>query len=372
MRLNVLLLLAVLVVLAACSPNEDEFVVIQALNSQGELVIPIDHTISSRPSNLDYFHSEELLLVSNPLTNSILRYSLASGRWLPEIIFEPEGPNGVSRLGAIHQVSLDTLIVLDGQALVKIVDANGNVIFSAFPSVNYNILSSTATKPYLHNGFIFLYNRGLFESNWGNFKNLENNSIAVSLRLSDSTTHTWLKYPEKFKDVVWDSQFLWYYTTRNDDKGELIYANSGSDSVDVIFGDFTFKKYYFGSKLLGHPKPYPLPVGQSAIAQQERSDWLINKAYVYGHIHYDPYKKLYYRFILLPANNGTSLGDKLLGLLVTDEKFSAVREYVFDNAYQQRLNYGPIFITPDGLHIFSADESEDHWKWYIFEPSLFE
>lgn len=372
MRLNVLMVLAVLFVLTACSSNEDESLVIHSLKSLGELVIPIDHTMPSRPSNLDYFYSEELLLVSNPFTNSILRYSLASGSWLPEITFEPEGPNGVKRLGAIHQISSDTLILMDGQAFVKIVDGKGKVIFSAVPTVNYNILSSTATKPYLHNGFIFLYNRGLFESNTDNFKNLANNSIAVSLKLSDTTTHTWLRYPDKFKDNDWDSQFLWYFTTRNNQTGELIYANTGSDSVDVITSDFIFKTYYFGSTALGNPKPYPLPVGQSATFQQERTDWLINRAYVYGHIHYDPYKKYYYRFILLPAKNGTSLGDKLLGLLVTDEQFSIVREYVFDDAYQQRLNYGSVFITPDGLHIFSADESEDHWKWYIFKPSLFE
>jgi len=367
MRLYVLV---VVCFLSACSSKEDQSVVINELKSVGELVIPIDHTMPSRPSSIDYFSEEEILLVSNPYTNSILRYSLASGNWLSEITFEPDGPNGVSRLGAIHQVSTDTLILMDGQALVKVVDAEGKVIFSALPAVNYNILSSTATKAYLHSGFIFLYNRGLFESNWANFKNLENNQIAVSLRLCDTTTHTWLQYPEKFKNDNWDTQFLWYFTTRNDETGELIYANAGSDSIDVISKDFSFKKYFFGSTALGSPKPYPQHLDRGANFQQDRTDWLINTAYVYGHIHYDSFKKRYYRFILLPANNGTSLGDKLLGLLVTDQNFSVVREYIFDEAYQQKLNYGPVFITEEGFHIFSSDESEYHWKWYIFQPSF--
>lgn len=96
--------------------------------------------------------------------------------------------------------------------------------------------------------------------------------------------------------------------------------------------------------------------------------WILS-AY-YGHIDYDPYRKLYYRFFMpgLPDKNEEGLyngiNDKQLILMVFDENLELLDE--IDLGVGKYFRYHS-FVTKDGLHLPNTKEKKEYFSFDIFQ-----
>jgi len=57
-----------------------------------------------------------------------------------------------------------------------------------------------------------------------------------------------------------------------------------------------------------------------------------------------------------------------VALLTANESFTEIREFTFDEKYNQILHPGPVIVSEEGLYIYLNDEIENTWKWYLFKP----
>jgi hypothetical protein len=372
-KLSLLLLFVVHIFYSSCTKsleNQSAYSIVQLVPTDS-LIIGIDASTPSFPAYIDFIKDENLLLVANEFTSALQFYDLRSKKLVKSVIFDKDGPHGIKNMGGIKYVNQDTIIIFDRPGYLKIVNLNGEVIFSRVPTTNYNLMTSSASRTYLFEGHLFSYNRGTFKLNENNFRKEPTHSIAISLSLKDSSTNDWLTYPETILKDQWDAQQLWFYNTINEKDNVLIYANAASDSINIFHdASLNHKNQFFGAKLLPKPKPFRYDkLGQLSSADAtEMKNWFITQGSAYGAIHFDPFRELYYRFIYLPNLTGIALAEKPLALIVADKNFKVIGEFIFDEKYNQQLQAGPVIITEKGIHIFVNDYKEDYWKWYVFNP----
>ncbi len=250
------------------------------LSPVDSLEIQIDPTTPTFPRYIDFNTDSNLLLVGNEFNSSIQFYDIQKKQLVKVIEFDEEGPNGIGNMGAITYINNDSILIFDRPTYIKISDNSGKVIFSGLPETNYNLLSSSATRSYIHYGHVFSYNRGAFALNPNNFKGEDSNSIAISFNLLDSTTNDWLTYPESIINNQWDSQQFWYYSTQNKEDNLLTYACAGCDSINTFYDEnLSYNTISFGSNLLPKPAPYKYgrPSQLSSVEAAEMKSWFLTK-----------------------------------------------------------------------------------------------
>lgn len=89
----------------------------------------------------------------------------------------------------------------------------------------------------------------------------------------------------------------------------------------------------------------------------------------YGDIHYDIWRKIYYRFVGIGLNDWELESDPMLqnrkkwSVMVFDKDFNKLGEQYLGDKY----NVGYHFVTPDGLYILNKDDQEDFGTYTLFE-----
>lgn len=147
----------------------------------------------------------------------------------------------------------------------------------------------------------------------------------------------------------------------NSSTEELIVSFRASPEINVIsLNDFSERKVSVKSSYID---TIPLPLTAKGRDYFDSAESYYNFAQYghYGDIVYDPWNKVYYRFIGIGLNDFTLKKDtklmdsKKCAIMVFNENFELLGEVPIGNTYNIRF----FFVTADGLFVLKMDKNED-------------
>lgn len=150
MKTNLLLLACLSIVsLVSCNSleNSSEYNLIPS----GELIIlPLDDSTPNISNGIQYFHGENPLLFNlNWSKNNLQIYDLHKEAKIKEIVFDQEGPEGVSEVFGIHVHNLDSIFLFNqGSGQIYLADTSGRV----YNTIKYKA-PDNYTPAFVHNTY---------------------------------------------------------------------------------------------------------------------------------------------------------------------------------------------------------------------------
>ncbi|MDX2306508.1 MAG: DUF4221 family protein [Microscillaceae bacterium] len=261
------------------------------------LIIPIDSNTSFRSSYLDYYeNSDKSYLVYLSNTNShILFFDLATKQKTYEITYPEEGPGRITQIDAFKIINQDSVIVVSlNWNRGWLTDWEGNIL-------NDFALKPDETNPYLwvdnfkRIDFIpphyFIYNKAPYLK--ANQPGFWDNPITFIYNFDDQSTKDVFTHKGKSASKICAGAYIRYgFTVAND---ELIYSFGLDDNIYVkSLSSGNVKNFYAGSDYCKE-----IPNMKVGIEDLEKRIFF-NQNYAYRHIIYDPFREVYYRFVLHP------------------------------------------------------------------------
>ncbi|UBD73734.1 DUF4221 domain-containing protein [Parabacteroides goldsteinii] len=344
----------------------------------------LDSETAPRPVYTQMFKDEsgtELFTFFNSYNKSIYIYDYLSSTYIKSIHYDNEGANGILHPIGYYIKNMDSIFVYDMMKIeVALTDSSG------FVRDRISLKNSTDNNWALYypqyslstiNPFIERQGR-LILTGFAPFaipsENIDNFLFTVYIDLKTKQIEYHHKYPKALYgcNYNWEGGFatMVYPCLSHDEK--LIF--SFPVSHDLFFYDFkseNLTKLYAGSNFAN-------TIHSIDHEQRRTPNELIMENYMqedmYGAILYDPYRKMYYRFLLqgMPdAAIGMSTGEKPVDIIIMDENFNYLGETTI--GVEKEWNWTNSFVTLEGLNIeYISGEGidEDYLTFKIFIPKV--
>lgn len=338
-----------------------------------EVRFPLDSVTPYYSRCSQYFTSvnDMLMAVENSSENRIYLYNLNTKELIKFISFEQDGPEGIGQMEGFYIHTLDSIFVpsTNMQALF-LLNQQGKVVKKyAYPKRERRDLLQiffTTDAPAI------LFNHQLYfiPSSFGGTKENPKNAIVLDLK-----TETWEEkgnIPDTYNKGFFGAiNFYHSYYTYNPNKGIYVHSFPIDNYVYAYDLKDSVKQYYAGSKYLKDVKP--LSDNPFNALFEERSKYFKQSPSYLG-IHYDQYRKFYYRIAQQPISDALindpeplKRGHKHFSIVILDENLQKVGEYSFKEKY----TYGEsIIAVPEGLMILNfkkCQQNEDYLYYDIFK-----
>jgi hypothetical protein len=322
--------------------------------------------------------NDSILTFLNPRNNSIYFYDYGNGTFMRKITYEKEGPNAVYYPTGYYIKNMDSIyIYLKSQVSVALTDSSGKVRESIslknddpyWPLYLPQYLLNTAVPLIETHGRLILTGLSPFsipDTLIGKFRF----SACIDMKTREvKFVHT---YPEAIygNNSNWEGGVSTMVYPALSPAGELIYSFSASHDLHLAKGDAeTYETVYAGSNVAGtihsvdwdNPRQTPDKLLFAYFAGED----------IYTSILHDPWRNLYYRFMLQGISGATSdtrKEDKPIIVIVMDGQFNYQGETVIGTWRQWRWENS--FVTAGGLnieYIDADDENEDYLHFRIFK-----
>lgn len=148
---------------------------------------------------------------------------------------------------------------------------------------------------------------------------------------------------------------------RGKDTGDIVMGFKASPEI-LIYSPKT-EKFHFESVKSIYADTIPLPLtekGRDFFNESDSYYYFAQYAH-YGAMSYDPWRKIYYRFVGIGLNDWKLESSPLLqnqkrwSVLVFDESFKKLGEQYLGDKYDVNFH----FVSPDGLYILNQDKDEN-------------
>lgn len=373
---------------ASCSSNQIKVINEKEgkLNStyqlaiNGEKKFSLDSETPTRPPYLQIYTDStgrRLLSFLNTYKNSIYFYDYDDTSYQKKITYNREGDNAIMRVAGYYIKNWDSIYVYN-MPMTEVVLADSASKVKSRISLRTNETDWPDRYPQYWlktlKPFIFVENKLFLTGQI--FKSLSSSNITkfkftACIDLNNNGVEFRYTYPEEIygHDSNWeDGTPTQVYPALSHD-GKMIHSfpashnlylhDLSSDSVSIVYGgsnvattihsiDYDDREHTPSELLLTH------------YVQQD----------MYGGIIYDKYRKVYYRFIergIPDATLKTSMKDKLINVIIMNEKFEYLGETTLGNGNE--WNWENSFVTKEGLNIECLDTNdldELYLKFKIF------
>lgn len=318
-----------------------------------------------------------LLTFLNPRKNSIYFYDYSDTAYVKQIAFEREGANAIMSAGAYYIKSPDSVYVFNRPMIeIALADSVGRVhnriTFLDKNDKDWSLhnpqyLLSTVTPLMLADNHLLLPCMAPFPEM---LADRENFRFTASIDLATNKTEYHHIYPEELfgHGFNWGGDLLQLPYPAITAEGKMIHSFTNSHSLYISdWNSDATTKVYGGSNKAGTI---------TAIDYEAKGtpDELVYACYMeqdlYAAIIHDPYRKVYYRYLLhgLPdATLKTPLDRKPLTIVVMDEQFRYLGETGIGTG--QEWNWTNSFVTAEGLnieHIGTEPEDDDYLTFGLF------
>ena len=384
-----LIYLHFLIVLVACSApmreiKNDRFGKLKneyQIKETGLKNFPLDSVTAIKPQYMQLLNEETdtpMLSILNKHTNSIYLYNYATSEFIGSIAYEREGPNGILEVSGYYVKNMDSIYIFNRPLLeMDLADSTGivkqrialreiNSEWSKFyPQYNF----CTACPIWMKEPYLIL--TGLYPFNstddWvGTFK------YTAYLNMNTNEVSYCHLYPEEIfgDNVNWDDPVYTQVYSTLSSANELIHSftNSHNLYISPLLSD-SLRTVYGGSNQAHAIKSIDWDASRGHTPRE-----LISKHYissdVYTSILHDPWRHVYYRYMLQGVSNAsqrTSVNQKNIVVIVYDENFNYLGESVIGNGKQ--YHWENSFVSEDGLNVEynnSEDTDEDFLNLKIF------
>ena len=353
--------------LLSCSSNQHEGLPEASLIETADtLSYEIKPTVSVYNNSLQIFtdrDGSEYITLLDQNASEISIYKLSGSTVSRTIKYEKEGADGIGNSYLFYMkdwntyyipaVSLPMIYVLNGEGKIsKTISYEDNPDITVFNSYFYHSI-------FVHDNKLFSYIAPRRNSNF----NVIDSPSEICINLKDETYSLSPDlYPKEMNQAISGKQLTptsLTLSSRCFDGKNLVYSFSYNDSIVVMSPDFSevtskiAKSKYIGS--LKFPKDY-----QGDFVENWR---IFCSDAFYGHIVYDPYRKLYYRFAYPKTDlekkeenwyDLSQSGRDEFSIIILDEDLNVIGETKFP---RDRFRSNLYFVCKDGFYI-----SCNHYK----------
>jgi hypothetical protein len=339
----------------------------------GEKKIHLDYETAPKPIYMQMLEDASgvrMLTFLNTHKNAIYFYDYKSSEYISNIGLEREGPNAVLSIEGYYVKNMDSIYVYDRPVTeVALIDSAGHVkqkisLRGQFADAenkrdpqwayHYPQYLFRTVAPFIEiNGKLLL--TGFFPFS---IPDSIINNFRFMASLDMKTIHVDYKYlyPKELvgSNVTWDDPVFMQVYPALLPTGEIIHSFTMSHNLYVTEWETEASKtVYAGSNVAG-------TIRSMDFEQRKAPDEAIVTHYLqqdlYTAILHDPWKKVYYRFLLqgIPdATFNTPLGKKPVIVILMDEQFHYLGETLIGT--EDEWNWTNSFVTQEGLNIEYID-----------------
>ena len=344
--------------------------------------IPVDENTSVMSMYMQYKDEENLLLVYNKFDNSIYAFNYEMGSSIWNIRLAEEGDNGVGDIQGFYYINKDSIFVYNyNTSFVYLVNSEAEVLLKKrLPVLDMRRNDFFPSYPWLQTNCPMLYWNdklvlGGFASAESVVETSSNTPVTTIYDIQDDTILFRNNYPKQYQKYNWGGAFfrMPYFNINKEEN--LIMISFPQDHYLYAYslsGDSLYNKYYAGSHFIDEIKAYDQKKGEE-IDQNRASNWFFSTP-SYRNIHYDPYRKLYYRFACLPVKEELKRkhisGTQPISLIVLDENFNYLGENLLPDSMD--LRYSNSFVTKEGLNMQTLTDNDDLLTFCQFKVEIHE
>ena len=387
-KIYVLLLWAVLLI--SCTSNvasiknekQGELKASYLLNIINERKFALDEETAAKPMYMQLYTDSSMnrfLTLLNAYNNSIYVFDYNTRKYIKRIQYDQEGPNGILSPQAYYIKNWDSIYVLDRMKIeLVLTDSLGNC-HGRMPLKNNMDTEWALYYPQYELStinHIMEYGGKLMLCGFSPFSLEKDNRDKFRFTACVDMATGQVEYRDLYPQALYGHDYNWegafativYPCLLND--GKLIY--SFPVSHDLYLYDLNgeqVQKIYGGSNAAGtihsinHERKHtPKEMIMENILQQD----------LYGGILYDPYREIYYRFMLsaIPsATHETPISDKKICVIMMDKDFNYMGETIIGKYSDWKWENS--FVTAEGLHIECIDRNdleEEYLYFKVFAP----
>jgi hypothetical protein len=347
----------------------------------GDKVIRLDYETAPKPTYMQIIEDASgvrTLTFLNTHKNAIYFYNYENSTYISNTKFEREGPNAVMSMEGYYVKNMDSIYVYDRPVTeIALTDSAGHVkqkisLRGSFANAENKKDSQWA---YYYPQYLFRTVAPFIETNGkllltGFFPFSIPDSIIDNFRFMASldmkTGHVEYKYlyPKELYvfNANWDDPVFMQGFPELSPNGEIIFSFPVTHHLYIAdLGAEVYRQVYAGSNMaetihsIDHPvKGTPKEIVRIHYLQEN----------IYTAIRYDPWRKIYYRFLLRGirgATHGTSLGKKPVIVVLMDEQLNYIGETMIGTA--EEWNWTNSFVTSEGLNIeYIASEDRENFN----------
>ncbi len=359
-----------LLLLAACSGNQKEvknkfyskLTATKQLMKSGEKRFRLDTETKTKPSYIQLFTDNEgkpLLTFLSPRRNAIYFYDYSDTINVKQIVFEREGANAITSAGAYYIKSPDSIFVYNRPEIQFVLADSMGQVHNRVTLLDKSDKDWSMHHPqYMFSPVVplMLMDNLLLLPGLAPFPEIladrENFHFTASLNVETNQVEYQHTYPEELfgNGYNWGGDLIQLPYPAITPDGQMVH--SFPNSHDLYISDWNgdaVRKVYGGSNKAGTIRSIDHEL-------QGTPDELVYACYMeqnlYGPILYDPYREVYYRYLLhgLPdANLKTPTESKPLTIIVMDETFHYLGEKEIGTGME--WNWTNSFVTKEGLNI---------------------
>lgn len=361
---NILLVLFLLIETACNSPSQS--IKNTDLVAEDSICFPIDeHTYYASKSIFQFEENghEYLSFLDAEYSQKIKIYDIKNQKLIKTILLQKEGPNGMNVLSGCHPLNLNHFIITSWNGTFSLVNDKGEiekkfdfwekgVNFQEFDHISF---SSYSYKPAIIKDSILYFSQSFLKhprkkSDWNKIP-----MFAFANLNTGKTGWSELRYPlifnkdEDFKNVkLYDPEICYTYTGK-----DVVISLGQYDSI-MVSSDFKHKiSYNAKSRYLAHAYPH-LQDGQIDLFKNIQ---IQGKLPHYSHLMYDKYRKVFYRFALMPDDNIKPFSNnphQSFSIIILNKDYEIIGETKFPgNTYAHHL----CFVGKKGLYISENNEN---------------
>lgn len=309
------------------------------------------------------------LLRDDHFSNSFLIYDWDNKKLHKVIKFDLKGPHGVINVSSPgkYLFTLDSVLMIGVRGLTVITKGN-KVKYRRKNIVGDEIYRSYGLNPFKPKGMnnsIFFWRAADYKIN---DKKYYERPLYFKFDLQKRNfTPVDIYFPPFFKGKIWNHFQANTYLTRKDN--DLII---GFGATPVLYV-FDMKKEKVMDTI--HPPYGSFPKQVEPVLEGKNEAARLKRSFFYRGIEYDPYRKVFYRFMFVPVPETIQVVDKFdfwttmpFIIQVLDENFNLIAERKFKGRFYNLRDY---FVTKEGLWISVNNPDnpgfdEDQLKFYLF------
>lgn len=343
----------------ASQTNAKQKQALALLSPIGSIRVHLDYVTPPNSFRLQYIAEKDQLAYWNDNDFSIIYFSLKTGKPVKKTFIEREGPNPNYSNNYLY-VDDQTIYTNDVIGAIRQIDINGKSIKKHKNSDPSKI--NKLPDPMVWTGSPMTYHNSklYFQVTIGGV--FTQPTMAV-LNLKTDQIDYFSGYPDFYKEAYWRGGFENIFYTFNPDKELFVFSyaadkNLTSISVKDLNGT---NSHYASSPTYGNLKA-PRKSMQSPGRKHDEMKFMTQPSF--HMIHYDPYRKLYYRFAQDPISENDYYSKdsersetKAPRIIILNEHLEVIGEKELPR-FKYDINMS--FVSPKGLCIkLKNNEAED-------------
>jgi len=356
--------------------NEGKLKPTHYLALHGEKKIHLDYETAPNPpymQMIDDASGNRILTFLNPYKNAIYFYDYEEGVFIRDLVYDKQGPNGIPHIGGYYIKNMDStylfnrpieIALSDGAGLVKQrISLNDNrkdnewaYYYPGYDLSTVNPIAEAQGKLIMTGMKGFSITDSLIDK----FRF----TACIDMKSEDiEFIHT---YPKELygSNVNWQDPCYMQGYRAFSPSGEWLYSFPVSHDVYIAQADAKgYKTQYAGSN-------YAKTIRSIDDDRDRTPDELILINFLeqdlYTALLYDPYRNVYYRFMLQGIPNATvktPVKEKRIVVIIMDEKMNYMGETVIGSG--EEWNWKNSFVTSEGLVIEYIDTAVDSEEEYL-------